>query len=620
MTRTKKCSPLHFLAPAALALVAVAALLALRPATTAIAQQQPPVLHEFFTYTTQDVAGSPSDIPALPEPGREEPSEQTDTSGLIVQTAYGPSIGDALAPPWQDEPPQLPDRWNQPIGMDLDTTAPDLLQYVEAFHPSIAPFKRLGVRNRVIGTAEWGEFELAVPENGAAPIEISSRMPEGYDLFTGTVAIETDGLQLIPVPSVAPDELVLQARTVPDADLQWLRDEAGNAFVAIDAPGQFTLHWLVAAHPDYFAAPLVPATLPRLAPAQAPGLRQAATEILTAAGTAAAAPDHEIVLQLTRWLQAFQATQTPMDPQPEQSDFLAVALAQRGVCRHRALIFVVVLQAIGIRAQYVYNEAHAFVEVNLSGRWRRIDLGGAADDVQLVGDPDTPLYQAPNDALAPDQPPVQDTAFGPPRNAQTQGQDDPAANPANASNGGPGPATDDITHAGATQEGAMQDGSVQGGSNAPARPLDTEASHADHPGHGSTTAPQPTPTPEGSPEGSPVSPEGSPVSPDGRPWPTLQLIGVPMSVYRGDTFAVSASLTTPQGEPVHDRTLTFVLVGDRAGARETPLRLGTCNTDDDGMCSIALQVPSQVRAGNAVLGVEFGGDDQWAGTSTLARP
>jgi hypothetical protein len=38
------------------------------------------------------------------------------------------------------------------------------------------------------------------------------------------------------------------------------------------------------------------------------------------------------------------------------------------------------------------------------------------------------------------------------------------------------------------------------------------------------------------------------------------------------------------------------------------------------MCSIALQIPSQVRAGNAVLGVEFGGDDQWAGTSTLARP
>jgi len=608
MTRTKKCSPLHFLAPAALALVSVAALLALRPATTAIAQQQPPVLHEFFTYSPQEVAGSPSDIPALPEPGREDPSEQTDTSGLIVQTAFGPSIGDALAPPWQDEPPQLPDRWNQPIGMDLDTTAPDLLQYVEAFHPSIAPFKRLGVRNRVIGTAEWGEFELAVPVNGAAPVAISSRMPEGYDLFTGTVAIETDGLQLIPVPSVAPDELVLQARTVPDADLQWLRDEAGNAFVAIDDPGQFTLHWLVAAHPDYFAAPLVPATLPRLAPAQAPGLRQAATEILTAAGTAAAAPDHEIVLQLTRWLQAFQATQTPMGPQPEQSDFLAVALAQRGVCRHRALIFVVVLQAIGIRAQYVYNEAHAFVEVNLSGRWRRIDLGGAADDVQLVGNPDTPLYQAPDDALAPDQAPVQDTAFGPPRNAQTQGQDDPATNPADTGNRGSGTTTDDITNTGAVQEG-----SVQGGSNAPALPLDADASHADHPGHGSTTAPQPTATAEG-------SPEGSPVSPDGRPWPTLQLIGVPISVYRGDTFAVSASLATPQGEPVHDRTLTFVLVGDRAGARETPLRLGTCNTNDEGMCSIALQIPSQVRAGNAVLGVEFGGDDQWAGTSTLARP
>jgi hypothetical protein len=614
MTRTKKCHLLHFLAPAALALVPFAALLALRPAATAIAQQQPPVLHEFFTYTPGDVAGSPSDIPALPEPGREDPSEEADTSGLIVQTAYGPSFDDAFAPPWQDEPPQLPDRWNQPIGMDLNTTAPDLLQYLEAFTPSVAPFKRLGARNRVIGTAEWGEFQLAVPENGAAPVPISSRMPEGYDLFTGTVALETDGLQLIPVPSVAPDELVLQARTVPDAEVQWLRDEAGNAFVAIDTPGQFKLHWLVAVHPDYFAAPLLPATLPRQAPAQAPGLRQAATEILTAAGSTAAAPDHEIVQQLTRWLQAFQATETPMGPQPEQSDFLAVALAQRGVCRHRALIFVVVLQAIGIRAQYVYNEAHAFVEVNLSGRWRRIDLGGAADDVQLVGNPDTPLYEAPVDALAPNQPPVQNTAFGPPRNAQTQTQAQTNANtaPTDHDNGGQNPSNGDIT-----RTGAGPDDALQGGSNAPPLPSAPNAAHAEHAGPGSTTAAQTTPTAEVSPEG---SPENSPVSPDGRLWPTLRLIDVPISVYRGDTFAVSASLTTPQGEPIHDRTLSFVLSADRTGAGQAPLRLGTCTTSDQGICTIALQIPSQVRAGNAALGVEFGGDDQWAGTSTLAQP
>lgn len=603
MTRTKKRPHSHFVAAALGVALALAGLHGLLRATDADAQQQEPVLHEFFTYSPGSVQGSPSDLPALPEPGREEASTEADTSSVIVQTAQGPSLSDALRPPWQEEPPQLPDQWNDPVGMDLNTTAPDLLQYIETFEPSVAPFKRLGVRNRVIGTTAWGEFELAVPSSGATPLTISSRVPGGYDIFTGTVAIETDGAQMIPVPSVSPDEVVLQARVIPDAGLQWLRDEAGNAFVWIDAPGLYTLHWLVAVDPAYFSAPLGPATLPRQAPAQAPGIRPAALQVLAAAGTSESAADHEIVERLARWLQGFTATDVPLDPQPGQSEFLSVALSEAGVCRHRALIFVVVLQAIGVRAQYVYNEAHAFVEVNLSGRWRRIDLGGAAGDVQLVGDPQTEMYESPPDSLAPSDQPVDDTSFGPPRNAQTGGETgpnadaDPNADPSNNGNG---------TTNGAS---AATDGSSQGGSHAPTSPTNPGAANADHAAHVDPTA-----------EANDGTPQESTVSPDGRPYASLQLIDVPLSVYRGDTFAVSASLTTPNGEPVAERTLTFILQADRSGATEAPLRLGTCTTDAEGICTIALQVPAQVRAGTAELGVEFGGDDQWARTSTLIRP
>jgi hypothetical protein len=607
MTRTKKRPHSHFVAAGLGLALSTLGLNALLRAAAADAQQQEPVLHEFFTYSPGSVQGSPSDLPALPEPGREDASAETDTSSVIVQTAQGPSLSDALRPPWQEAPPQLPDQWNDPVGMDLNTTAPDLLQYIEAFEPSVAPFKRLGVRNRVIGTAAWGEFALAVPSSGASPVTVSSRIPDGYDLFTGTVAIETDGAQMIPVPSVSPDEMVLQARTIPDAGVQWLRDEAGNAFVWIDSPGLYTLHWLVAVDPAYFSAPLDRATLPRQAPAQAPGIRTAALQVLAAAGTSESAADHEIVERLTRWLQGFTATDVPLDPQPGQSEFLSVALSEAGVCRHRALIFVVVLQAIGVRAQYVYNEAHAFVEVNLSGRWRRIDLGGAAGDVQLVGDPETEMYDSPPDSLAPSEQPVDDTSFGPPRNAQTSGETDanadadPNAAPSNDGNG--------AANGASATASAATDGSSQGGRNAPTPPNNPTAANADNAAHVDPTA-----------AANAGTTQDSTVSPDGRPYASLQLIDVPLSVYRGDTFAVSASLTTPNGEPVAERTLTFILQADRSGANEAPLRLGTCTTDAEGICTIALQVPAQVRAGTAELGVEFGGDDQWAGTSTLIRP
>src|SRR5690606_23407070 len=58
-----------------------------------------------------------------------------------------------------------------------------------------------------------------------------------------------------------------------------------------------------------------------------------------------------------------------------------LSLSQKGVCRHRAYAFAVTAIALGLPTRLVHNEAHAWVEVYDTELWHRIDLGGAATNI-----------------------------------------------------------------------------------------------------------------------------------------------------------------------------------------------------------------------------------------------
>src|SRR5262249_54763584 len=76
---------------------------------------------------------------------------------------------------------------------------------------------------------------------------------------------------------------------------------------------------------------------------------------------------------------------SPSDDPPKSAGldlYRDLAVSQKGVCRHRAYAFVLTALSIGLPARFVRNEAHAWVEVFDAYRWHRIDLGGAASDIQ----------------------------------------------------------------------------------------------------------------------------------------------------------------------------------------------------------------------------------------------
>jgi hypothetical protein len=273
---------------------------------------------------------------------------------------------------------------------DRQTGPESTLTYREVFNPSVVPFKRGQALDLV-----RPDGTLAVADRTLRPVAVGGAPREGGELFFGSVMVEV-GAGPAPLPSVAPEVRVLSYETEPRARLQLLRDGADNHWVQAGRRAVVRLKWLSEAPSTYFSGQVAenvflhdvpPAWLRPLPPAY----RQRAARVLAHLGVDRTAPLRVVLDRLVAWFRGFQPGELP----PSRGDlYVDLALAQRGVCRHRAYAFVITALGAGIPARFVANEAHAFVEVRLPEvGWRRIDLGGAADLLQVNGAGDKVVHQ-----------------------------------------------------------------------------------------------------------------------------------------------------------------------------------------------------------------------------------
>ncbi len=188
-----------------------------------------------------------------------------------------------------------------------------------------------------------------------------------------------------------------RAQTDPSVQVRFYKDGADNYFVGGDHAGVVQLDFLVSAPTSYFAGPLPTAGLlsemsneasaevRRYLPESVPeSVREPAWEMFELLGLSEQMPISELVWNLAGHLRAFIAEPFPLE-EWSNDVYRDVLFGGRGVCRHRAFAFVVTLQAWGIAARYVYNEAHAFAEVYIPGSgWRRVDLGGGAQGLHVL--------------------------------------------------------------------------------------------------------------------------------------------------------------------------------------------------------------------------------------------
>ena len=484
---------------------------------------------------------------------------------------------------------------------DRDTGADGQLHYHAVFNPSVAPFKRNAAFDRVLSDET---LAVAGPSPPPDPVPAAPDDP-APELFWGSLALQLNPDTPTPLPSVAPGMRILELRTTPEVAVRVRRDSADNYWAHGPAGFEGTVRLVVLceARAAYFGGPVPPFAAgdvpPPLRPSVPLAVRRRAQRVLARAGARATDSLDATLFRLVHYFRSFE----PGSPPPqgdENSTYLDLALAQRGVCRHRAQAFVITAQSAGLAARYVHNEAHAFAEVYLPGAgWRRVDLGGASAGLTVHNGlgkiPHVPRETDPFPRPGPYRQSYSDQGGGPdasgepaPRPGEQPRGERAAARPAAmtpASGRGAGqrPAAGDDG-----SQGAEPRAEAQGGAARAAAPAPEEGA----------AEPRVVAT-QGAPEGSPEAPADSgPLLPP----PPLDVRvdaaatgGDGLQTFRGERFRIGGQVLDAQGQTVAGAPVAIVLRRRRGGPALQVL--GLLVSGSEGRFGGHVPVPAELAAG-----------------------
>ncbi|HEX4419545.1 MAG TPA: transglutaminase domain-containing protein [Kofleriaceae bacterium] len=281
-------------------------------------------------------------------------------------------------------------------------TGPDsTLHYVSVFNPDVLPFKRMSTFD---GVAD--DYTLKIAHTALAELAVGgSPNDKARDRFWGSVLVKLSPGTEVALPSVAPDMRILSYEIKPRIQVRFEKDGADNFFVRTEeagAAGTYRLVFLADADAGYFA-PSLPSgghltprmvlgmAPPELQPALPAGVARAARRTLDKLMIDADMDLGVVFNKLVGYFRSFEAKPLPRTSGDIYRDLCD---SRAGVCRHRAFAFMITANAIGIPTRFVENEAHAFVEVWFPGRgWQRIDLGGAALQMDVQGADNKTLHR-----------------------------------------------------------------------------------------------------------------------------------------------------------------------------------------------------------------------------------
>lgn len=546
--------------------------------------------HEFFEYI--GAGGADRDGLTLPEPGsvRNGATGGDAWSAPVVFTPQGPVAPSGSGGAFRDGR-NAPESVDGPARLDRDTDAEGRLSYAAVFRPSVAPFKRSGARDRVV--EDGAGYAIVVSDPTLTPVRIEPP-PESERLrFVGRVTVAANAQAPIPVPSVSPQMALHAVRVTPQAEATLWRDGAGNHFLLVSRGGTFQIELQVSAPASYFDGGLPAANRPhaqrppsRLTPSR---LARDARPVLEAAGVTPGMSDVEVVERLLVWFRAFEARPFPSASRTE-SAYLDIALGRIGVCRHRAQTFVMTASAAGIRSRYVFNDAHAFVEVHFEGAgWRRFDLGGASEGLDIFGDEGERMEadSIARDARGSDAQPLPGTSpeFGGDETTTQESAVDAPAEGGTEQRGDP-----------SATESEVEDGSVQTlGDLFRGAAAEHEAARAS----------------AGS--GAPEVTEAARASGAERIGTSLSVEPVPSRLYRGDALSLQGALRDARGAPVSGVEVQVYLGPRERGDLEGPVQhIADILVGPDGHFDVALRLPSVVPLGEWALYVSFAGDRRYA--------
>jgi len=281
---------------------------------------------------------------------------------------------------------------------DRDTRRPNVENYEEPFTPSTAPFKRLRAFDAVLD-----DYTLAVRDKTLRPVPVGGAIAPGDEPFYGDFSVALVPEQPVRIPNVGPDARLLRLHSNPETRIEVVRDGADNWFVRGHDRKDVRLVVELGIARSIFGSEFADvsfAELDRLALVGAqPAAHQAAfKQVAEAIGISRAMRPRDVVEKMVTYFRSFVPSDDP--PRGRDDIYLDLALEKKGVCRHRSFAFLVTALNIGIPARMVVNEAHAWVEAYDGRLWHRIDLGGAALNMENQEQDNRPPHVPPPDPYA----------------------------------------------------------------------------------------------------------------------------------------------------------------------------------------------------------------------------
>lgn len=515
-----------------------------------------------------------------PNPGEDLKLSATTLDGDLPAAIETPS-GVATAPDPTRPPDASPaygngttdDAPDSTYEPDRDTRRPEVEAYDDPFSPSTAPFKRLRAYDSVDAS-----YRLRVADLALATLPVGGVAGRDDEAFYADFTVQLLEGQPVRIPTVGPDTRILKMHVEPSEPVALLRDGADNWFARGKKRASVRMVMELAIRRATFGSPFADASfdqLSRFVPPVHTSQAQAAERVIAAVGVSRSMRPRDAVDRMVAYFRSFAPSDQP--PKEHGDIYLDLALSKKGVCRHRAFAFLVTALHLGIPTRMVVNEAHAWVEVFDGQLWHRVDLGGAALDLEQQGDPERPQHRPPADPYE-----------WPPGAQDESGQDladrERAATEAAAPGNAPG--------AGASDPGAAPPSSASG--TDPANPdphnlLGTDPS-------GAASSPDPAAPP---PDPNPLAVEAA-----------VRLEAADREARRGRPTRVKGRIASPSG-PCSRLRLDVLLVargtsGMPGGGRAT--RIGSLSTDDDGRFDGSVVVPRDLSAGDYELVVETPGD------------
>jgi transglutaminase-like putative cysteine protease len=349
--------------------------------------QAEPTLHEFFEPDpVEDLKlGATTRGGAVPAAIETESGVVPAPADRRERTASTPTYGGTSTPNSSDASYRI----------DRDTTRPSRVSYDDPFTPPITPFKRLFAYDAVNESSD-----LYVQNKALSRLEIGGTPRLGEDSFYADLFVDLAADVPVRIPSVGPGTRVLAAEVEPNVQFEILRDGVDNWYIKSGERRRARLIMQLSIERAVFGSPYGDVSweaLARFVSALPRALREQARGVLDTLGLSRTLTPREVVARMVAHFRSFAPSEDLPQARSGKQLYAELALSKKGVCRHRAYAFVVTALALGIPTRLVRNEAHAWVEVYDAKRWHRIDLGGAAGELDSREDPEVSPYRSPSD-------------------------------------------------------------------------------------------------------------------------------------------------------------------------------------------------------------------------------